>query len=221
MERPNHINFLPLGEIRNPYMFDRFRERNVFVTDADSIVVNGIGFKPDVPLRVGEEITLSAPFWALRAHYVSEVAAYEAYRIQKKEKDRLDRIERERAEKEQYRLDSAKFWAEHADIPFRFSLEIKERLSGLSANSSGNGHAANTVTHIYLKEDYTKGKFKRFAGDFLCTPTNGRHGGDWSGTLGEDAHRYTFDDEGVRRIPTCKQCLKALERFRKPLTPSV
>lgn len=106
------------------------------------------------------------------------------------------------------------FWSQYK-IPFAFTVEIKERLDGLSANSHGNGFAANTKMHIYLKQPIEYGKLKRQPLDFLCSDVKANSYGDWTDSLGKDNYAI-FDDNGAKIHPIidCKTCLKRMLRFK-------
>jgi hypothetical protein len=47
-------------------------------------------------------------------------------------------------------------------------------LSGLSANSWGDGSRRNTVYHVVLQEPLHVGRLKRSTGDLLCSTNRGR-----------------------------------------------
>jgi len=95
------------------------------------------------------------------------------------------------------------FWKQY-DIPFKFVVDIKPVLSGLKANSWGDGSNKATVYHIILKEELHNGKLKRGINDFLCSQPQGRH---------YYTHSSTLEDEIQNRV-TCKQCLKQLEKYK-------
>ncbi len=83
------------------------------------------------------------------------------------------------------RLKKIKEFYDQYNIPFKFSVEAKEVLSGLHENSSGNGLKKNSVFHIFVKEEIRTGRLKRDKNSFLCTQPKSYSGGDWSGTLGQ------------------------------------
>jgi len=59
------------------------------------------------------------------------------------------------------------FWTEY-DLPFAYDVAIKVRLSGLTRDSDGTGHASDTVTHLHVKEPFTEGRLSRAADAYLC-----------------------------------------------------
>lgn len=103
-----------------------------------------------------------------------------------------------------YRSNSYKFNTS-LNIPVKWSPEIKQNLSGLSADSSGDAFKKNTVFHIYLHENLDSGRLKRNSKDYLCTQVSAKWGGNWSGTVGAQTENYKV---------TCKSCLKIANRFK-------
>lgn len=97
------------------------------------------------------------------------------------------------------------FWKQY-DIPFKFIVDIKPVLSGLSANSWGDGSNKATVYHIILKEELHNGKLKRNINDFLCSQPQGNHYYTPNSTL-------DIDNNIPNRV-TCKQCLKQLVKYK-------
>ena len=88
-------------------------------------------------------------------------------------------------------------------VPVKWSPGIKDVLSGLSENSWGDGMNKRTVHHVLLEEPIREGKFKRNAGDFLCTAPSGTNGRNWA------AQPAT----GAGCQVTCKACLKLAARW--------
>lgn len=173
------------------------------VIDQKGVFVNGHLLRSEeAPLELGKVARVFIWNGWLYMSYVYEIEAdIESRRVKYENESRQRR--------EDFIQKSFSFWSRY-NIPFQFTVEIKERLSGLSANSSGNGHARNTVYHIFTKEDCKIGRSHRKAGSFLCDPVKSRHGGDWSGSLGDG--RLYYD---INPPITCKSCLKKLDNFLK------
>lgn len=198
-----------IGFIR-PMFYNIFKTQTVTITEVDKVDIENQIFIPQLPLVVGEEMVIECMIFSLRAYTKKAYDAYQRGLAKQKEAERLKTIEREVKFKIE-RADLAKqFWLDHK-LPFKFSLEIKERLAGLSEKSSGNGCLKNTVIHIYLHEDYSNARFKRLKDDFLCSPVKSKHFGNWGGCLGEG--QYDFDNEGNRGVPTCAACLEHMKKF--------
>ena len=181
------------------------------VTHADAIHYRGTILRSEDPLRIGETVRLHNNRIGVSLQYQSEWEAYQQW-LQAEQ----IRLETERQRQQQQALEqriqqSRAFYAQF-HIPFAFTVEIKEVLSGLSARSWGDGSRRNTVYHIYLQEDYSTGKFRRQAGDFLCSQSDAQGRGNWSDSLGKNTH--ALDQQGTPPIVTCKACLHILERFQ-------
>ncbi len=97
-------------------------------------------------------------------------------------------------------------------LPVRWDVGVKDVLSGLSANSWGDGRSKATVEHIYLLEAFEAGRIKRRKGDFLCTMASGSNGKRWATTL----ERWR-DGDGAPYQPrvSCKACLRIAARWRR------
>jgi hypothetical protein len=95
-------------------------------------------------------------------------------------------------------------------LPVQWDVGIKSVLSGLSANSWGDGRSRSTVEHIYLLEDLNVGRIQRKKDDFLCTSAGGSNGKRYSTTI-ERFH----DGDGNKYQPkvTCKSCLALAQRW--------
>lgn len=204
MERPtaikfNYPAFIPPGMLRDLQTCPKGN-----VQREDAIEYMGFTLESPVPLIIGKEYELQCGSHNILFYYTEDKEAYANHMRQlREEKERL--LELFLAQK------SNEFWNRYA-IPFNFDIDIKERLSGLSISSYGNGRARNTVYHLFLKEDYTDESLTRKAGNFLCSPVKSRYGGDWSGSLGSgDTTKDTF---GNQRVVTCKACLRLMERFK-------
>lgn len=205
MEKPKPVHipypaFIPPGMLR-----ELQRCPKAYVTSADSIDFYGFCLKAETPLLVGKQYELQCGSHNILLFYTEQKEAY------------AESLRKVREENQAKRTASVKektlaFWSLYK-IPFRFHIEIKERLTGLSLNSMGDGQARNTVFHLYVAEDFTDRGLKRRNGDFLCSPVKSRVGGNWSGTLGSGD--TTHDPEGNMRMVTCKACLRLMERFKK------
>jgi hypothetical protein len=88
---------------------------------------------------------------------------------------------------------------------------IKDVLSGLSFNSSGNGYNKATVQHVRLLEGLESGRIKRKKGDFLCTSASGSNGKSWAN--GDPVHFSDGDGKPYLAPVTCKQCLALAKRI--------
>jgi len=208
--KPTAYKILLSGHI-NPFLFNQMRRGNgweVTITEPRRIELGSSVFNipeqaPD--LRIGETAFLVQTAYESVLKYKSDIEKYDAdykeYWAWKSEQIRIEQ-QAKQAEKERVK---AQFFALYA-IPFRFATDIKEVLSGLSANSSGDGRKKNSVEHIVCLEAVRDGRTVRKAGDFLCAPVQGRWGGNWSHTAG---------DWTEKQIITCKACLAKMEKYKK------
>lgn len=206
MERSKYINLQP--KKYNQFVQNKMlRPVSAIVFDEKSIVFDNYELiieDPETCLRIGEAVYLQSSLGnRVFLEYKNDVDAYEAFKKAEKV-----RIEKERIEKK--RLESELFWKSYK-FPFKFSLEIKEVLSGLSENSSCNGFNKATVLHLYLHENFNSGRFARAEKTFLCSESKSKSGANWGGILGE----YSFKEDiyGIPNIVNCKQCLKLMKRF--------
>ena len=115
----------------------------------------------------------------------------------------------------QYKNKCLKFNAQF-DIPFKWSVGIKDVLSGLSFNSMGNGRNSATVGHVLVLEDVQIGRLKRQAFTFLCTSKSGSDGKNWSGTRFDESGEILTAQDGTSYLHpiTCKSCLKKIEHWK-------
>lgn len=183
----------------------RAAERQVETTviDEKGVFVNGHLLRSEeAPLELGKVARVFLWNGWLYLSYVYEIEA-------NNEDQRIKYENAAREKQEAFIQECFNFWSIY-DIPFKFTVEIKERLSGLSANSGGNGHARNTVYHIFVKEDIKIGRSPLKPGSFLCSPVKSKHGANWSGSLG-DGRQHGDINPPV----TCKACLKKLDKFLK------
>lgn len=148
-------------------------------------------------LRVGFNAGLG--FWA---ETEAEIAAAEAAREQQARQAHADE---EKRWADRRAADQA-FHARYV-LPFRWSVGIKDRLSGLSARSQGDGRSRVTVEHLRVLDPFTAGRLSRQAGDFLCTAARGSNGRQW-------VEPPTVSDPPA---VTCPQCLALMARWRRAL----
>lgn len=148
------------------------------------------------------------------AEWETRIASEKAFA----EEQRKLREAREKSEREAYlvrREERAKSENAQLLIPVRWTSGRKTVLSGLSANSNGDGQNARTVTHVLLLDEISEGRFKRRANSFLCTSASGSDGQGWTGQL------WT-NDRGVSgphvSCITCQSCLKLAKRWENPHT---
>ncbi len=90
-------------------------------------------------------------------------------------------------------------------LPFDWHIDIKQILSGLSANSNGTGDNDRTVFHVVVDNDCKIGRFSRVKGEFLCTAKSGAP--NW--TTQNYQHVIKVAGVRVKTIPyevTCKTC---------------
>lgn len=128
-----------------------------------------------------------------------DAADREAYKILQKElKIKAETVANEKLAREKATF---KEFVSSYNIPFGHSVRIKPVLSGLSADSNGDGAKRNTVFHLFVEEDVA-GRVNRVAGSFLCSP---KDSGKWS-----HLDNYTY-----AKPVTCKKCLKLMERWLK------
>lgn len=131
--------------------------------------------------------------------------------LMEKEKQDLELQRQAKIEAEKQRLEAErlihqaklKAFKEAYSLPFEYSTKIKIVLSGLSINSNGCGSKKNTVFHVFVKNDFQYGRFKRSADSFLCSPNDN---GKWT-TLNDYEHN--------EQLITCKKCLSIMERWKK------
>lgn len=156
------------------------------------------------PRSQGTEITLDVSRYSIDATLTSDENRYQA----ELQRERKLRIERQRQEDEQRRIQKEReaFEFNHSlNLPFRWTPDIKVVLSGLSANSAGDGMNRRSVLHVRVLEQFKDGRFVRDTGDFLCGKDN---------SVYQDFSAPNESDKNTRKV-TCKQCIKAAERFNK------
>lgn len=89
-------------------------------------------------------------------------------------------------------------------LPVKWTVGIKDVLSGLSERSDGSGRNKATVNHIFLLEDLNEGRLRRKSEDLLCTSASGSNGKRWSK---QSTEGYEADARSTLAV-TCKQCLE-------------
>lgn len=208
------IHSLRYPESIDPFMMRALeRVHRMEVTDPNMVVVGHnklIAVTP--PLRVGETALLRIGRMFVELEYESDHRAWLQAAEREREAQQAERA-RQALERQQQRIALSKAFYGRYAVPFQFSIEVKEVLSGLGANSNGDGQRRNTVYHVFLQEDYRHGRLTRQAGDYLCSQSQSTSGGNWSNNLGRGTH--VLDSDGTQPIPTCKQCLATLERFKR------
>lgn len=182
----------------------------VQLIETNQLVIHGAIFTAESPLPVGEKATLWPGRYKAELYLDKEVDAYKYWQKEQRQVNE-QRLAQYRAQKLLARRQASEEFYRSHQIPFAFSIEIKEVLSGLSAGSWGDGQKRNSVYHIYTQEEIKLGRFHRAKGEFLCNPVKSRSGANWSDSLGRDNHQ--FDSDGVKQMPTCKRCLELLQRF--------
>ena len=197
----------------NPRFYgDMSRGITTVTTNEDTITVGDQKLFPSEKLRVGEKVKLGVWQRNFYLWYQTEIDEYNKHkeRIRLKN-EKLARIEKEKQIKLKSKL-SQDFW-DQFNIPFEYEIQVKEVLSGLKEGSNGCGTNKRTKFHICFKEDYKQGRLTREAGDFLCSNSKSKWGANWSGSIG--FYNWDKDSDGVKRLITCKSCLKKMERFKK------
>jgi len=136
-----------------------------------------------------------------RDFYCESLVEIEQQR-QERQRQREQREERERELWQQQREQNKQF-NESLNIPVAWRPEYKPVLSGLTENSSGNGHKCNTVYHILLEEELHEGRLHRAIGQPLCSKDMGSFGElvGW--------HDPSFEVE-----VTCRTCLRLAKRWQ-------
>lgn len=152
----------------------------------------------------------SVRIWLDRHFYCASLTDIEAHRLaheaaqHAKEQQELDRRNALRDEAVTFNTTLVQ------KIPARWCPGVKMVLSGVSANSWGDGLNRATVEHVYLLEDLEVGRLKRKAGDFLCTNSSTRLGG-----LDPRSHWEDGDGQSYEPKVTCKVCLSIVESLTK------
>ena len=169
------------------------------IQNENGVMIGDTFFKAKTPLRIGESVVLKVMKWHILVFYEKEEIEWKNYWLLKEKQER---------ELEEKSLETKiTVFFDSYNFPFKYVVQHKEVLSGLGANSGGNGHSRRTVEHLYLVENFTDGKFKRLANSFLCSPVKSKSHGNWSGQLNRESER--------KSIVTCKQCLKLIRKYKK------
>ncbi len=156
------------------------------------------------PRSQGTEITLDVSRYSIGVTLTSDENRYKA----ELQREREARIERQHQKDEQRRVQKEREafdFNQSLNLPFQWTPDIKVVLSGLSANSAGDGMNRRTVLHVRVLEQFKDGRFVRELGDFLCGKDNSVH---------QEFSASNESDKNTRKV-TCKQCIKAAERFNK------
>ena len=198
------------GPFINPFLLRALPFTGV-VEEADCIRIAGLVLTSGTPLRIGERVRVWASQFSIELEYMADIE--ERQQARQWVADEMKRLEESRIARalDARRVASEQFYARQP-VPFKFSIEVKERLSGLSASSNGDGFSRSTVYHIFTQQAVTIGRISRKEHDFLCSPAVANSAANWSGSLGNDNHR---ENTGFVRIPTCKRCLQLLQQLSK------
>lgn len=202
---------LTVPEFLDPRWFNQMRggPQTGIVIDAQSVQAHGVTLRLSNP---GEVMLIPGQraYIILSRNFILETQDEHDERERRAKETEARRQEEYRTRLNRLREDAERFNAT-LHIPARWVPGMKDVLSGLSANSMGNGRNAATVEHIWLREALHDGKFHRECGDFLCTSAGGSNGKQWSA----QTESVVFDGEGRRYQPkvTCKVCLKIAKRW--------
>ena len=195
----------------DPRWLSRIHGRyNVTVADDGTVEIEGKKLRFEKPEETPGNGTAMI-VWLNRWFYCC-TAEEEAAENARREAEETERKHRKR-ERMNAARDEAQAYNTAIHLPVKWDVGIKDVLSGLSARSDGTGRNRATVEHILLLESLTAGKLKRAAGDFLCTSKTGTNGKNWS----DNKIERWIDGDGheCQPMPSCKQCRKLLEQFRK------
>ena len=119
--------------------------------------------------------------------------------------------QQERDRRNAHRDEAAAFNATLAlKIGVKWCPGVKEVMSGLSANSWGDGRNRASVEHVYLLEDMPVGRFKRKAGNLLCSNSKAGRNFGWSDPRSE---WVDGDGKGYQPRITCRACLQIAGRL--------
>ncbi len=205
---PDKLEIKHLSSFVSPFLFNNCPASCVVADDGRSILYKESGKKTDYELveqqPVGTGITLNVSRYNIDATLTADELSYKAQRQQEQlELAKHQQLEDEQRSKQRKREAAA--FNESLNIPFRWTPDIKVVFSGLTANGGGDGMNRRSVYHVRVLESFHDGRFVREKGDFLC-------GKDKSAL-----QDYTTPDESEKesRKITCKQCIKAAERFNR------
>lgn len=179
------------------------------VMDAQTVKAYGVMLKLENPADI-VLIPGQKAFVRLGRDFYLETEQERIDEQQAREDQRRREEEERRANDRKYREEARAFNAS-LNIPVQWVPGIKDVLSGLSANSWGDGRNAATVEHILLQEDLHDGRLQRKEGDFLCTSAHGNNGKNWSWQ--KESVWIDSEQQEVRPKVTCKACLKIAERW--------
>lgn len=180
----------------------------------------GVAVGPSTVLIEGKSVSLENPkeitlepgekVWVRLYRNVLMRTDREKQEEERQQKEQAEQREaKKKAEEVRYREECRKF-NEELNVPGDWVPGFKPVISGLSANSSGNGTNARTKYHVLLKAPLHDGNLHREAGDFLCSPNPESNGKQWL----SDAQVMWLDHERcvVRPKVTCASCLKIARR---------
>jgi hypothetical protein len=206
----------------NPVLFRRLRHELVPATitrneyghlsatphDGDRGIYVARGENADAFVGISGYIRLNGSLEFVTETDLKEEAAVRESHERERQRH-ADEIER----KAQERREQARLFNFALPIPVKWLPGHRIVLSGLSANSWGDGSRRNTVYHVVLQEPLHVGRLKRSTGDLLCSTNRGRFdlGGPAQKTsLTEELPDY---NEAYQYRVTCKTCLAIAERL--------
>lgn len=195
-------------EFLNPLWFNNVINKNHLTkVKNDSLELDGVTLKVKNPLPDGTELRV---FFDRNFYAVLESEYQDDIKLKQTAKKEAD--EKRRKSLNQRREEASAFNST-INLPVEWRISQKEVLSGLSERSNGDGCYKNTVHHIELLTALNAGRLQRQPHDFLCTAKKGSNGKSWSdanyGITYQDGDGNTYTPR-----PTCKQCLKLIEKFR-------
>lgn len=186
--------------------FNRPGERHrTRVTDDGVIVWNGRTFRfidSCLPAGTDVEVRIWADVYCVTVADIDSQAAADKQRQQQDDDARRDRLNKRRT--------NAQALNARIALPVTWEVAIKDVLSGLSANSNGDGRNRATVEHVRVLQELRDGRLIRKAGDFLCS----RAQGNWANQQPEKA--YDGDGNAYEPAVNCKACLRIAARWMRP-----
>ena len=216
MRDRKHLLVQPSGFL-DPLWFNKMRQgsQEAVVIDQRTIEVYGLRLHLAHP----EEIQLSSVekvFVACQGNFYLETERERNERIHEAAERQVQEAERARTRLNRMRAEAEEFNATLA-LPVKWKPGYKSVLSGLSANSWGDGRNRATVDHIWLQEELHVGRLHRNKGDFLCSSSPESNGQQWV-----SPESVCKDGDGNDYAPkvTCQACLKMVGRLTKHLEDS-
>ena len=173
------------------------------VTEDGTVEVDGVTYAPR-----GEGLEPGMDVYVTRrrgGEYVRPLAEHQREQERKERRRELKDRARERYQDWKHRR-AREFWNQYS-IPFQWDVAIKARLSGMTRDSWGDGRAADTVEHLYVREGFSEGRLTRDADRYLCDDS-----AEFRHTEGE--RRQNSDGEEYIPPVTCSRCLDLMDRWR-------